>query len=129
MDMSSASTTFSSLLRLVKLSEHARSPTRGAHKTADLDLYSASSTTVLALGKQLIFTDMQIQLPNGSYGRITPRTGLALNHHIDIGGGVIDQDYRGYVGVIIYNHSDAPFIITRGDHIAQLICEKYLILQ
>jgi len=49
---------------------------------------------------------------------------VALNHHIDIGGGVIDQDYRGNVGVIIYNHSDTPFIITRGERIAQLICEK-----
>ena len=56
-----------------------------------------------------------------------PRSGLALNHHIHVGGGVIDQDYRGNVGVIIYNHSDAPFIITSGDRIAQLICEKSLI--
>ena len=54
----------------------------------------------------------------------SPRSGLALAHHIDIGGGVIDQDYRGNIGVILYNHSDKPFIVTRGDRIAQLICEK-----
>jgi len=49
---------------------------------------------------------------------------LSLNHHIDIGGGVNDQDYRGNVGVIIYNHSDTPLIIICGDRIAQLICER-----
>ena len=126
MDTSSSAASFSSssLLRFVKLSEHARSPTRGSPKAAGLDLYSASSTTVPARGKQLVSTDLQIQLPNGCYGRIAPRSGLALNHHLDIGGGVIDQDYRGNVGVIIYNHSDTPFIITRGDRIAQLICER-----
>jgi len=53
-----------------------------------------------------------------------PPSGLALNHHLDIGGVVIDQDSRGSVGVIIYNHSDTAFNITRGDRIAQLICER-----
>jgi len=129
MDVSSSASSFSSLLRFVKLSAHARSPTRGSHKAAGLDLYSASSTTVPARGKQLTFTDLQIQLPNGCYGRIAPRSGLALNHHIDIGGGANDQDYRVNVGVITNNHSDTPFIITRGDRISQLICEKFLILQ
>jgi dUTP pyrophosphatase len=74
-------------------------------------------------GKKLVFTDLQIQLPDGCYGRIPPRSGVAINHHIHDGGGVIDQDYRGNVGVVIYNHSNAPFIITSGDRIAQLICE------
>jgi len=70
---------------------------------------------------------LQIKLPEG-YGRITPRSGLVLAHHIDIGGGVIDQDYRINIGVIVYNHSDTPFVISRGDRIAQLICEKFIIL-
>jgi len=75
--------------------------------------------------KVLIFTELEIQLPD-SYGRIATRSGLALAHHIDTGG-EIDQDYRGNMGVIIYNHSDTPFLVTRGDRIAQLICEKLLI--
>jgi dUTP pyrophosphatase len=79
---------------------------------------------VPARGKQLVSTDLQTQLPDGCSGRIGTLSGLALNHHIDIGGGVIDQDYRGNVGVIIYYHSDTPFIITRWDRIAQLICER-----
>jgi dUTP pyrophosphatase len=79
---------------------------------------------VPARGKALVFTDLQIQLPDGCYGRIAPRSGLALNHHVHVGGGVIDRDYRGNLGVLIYNHSYTPFIITQGDRIAQLICEK-----
>ena len=50
------------LLRFVKLSIHAQTRTRGSRKAAGLDLYSASSTTVPARGKELIFTDLQIQL-------------------------------------------------------------------
>jgi len=122
--MSSSS---SSILHFVKLSIHAQTPTRGSPKAAGLDLYSASSTTVPARGKELVLTDLQIQLPDGCYGRIAPRSGLALNHHVYVGGGVIARDYRGNVGVLIYNHSDTQFIITQGDRIAQLICEKYLI--
>jgi len=120
---SSSSSSSPPLLRFVKLSKHAHTPTRGSPKAAGLDLYSASSTTVPARGKELVFTERQIKLPDGCYGRIAPRSVLALNHHIHVGGGVIDQDYRGN-GVIIYNHSDAPFIITSGDRIAQLICDK-----
>ena len=58
-------------------------------------MYSSLNTTVPAEGKRLIPTDLQMKLPEGFYGRIAPRSGLALEHHIDIGGGVIDQDYRG----------------------------------
>ena len=99
-------------------------PTRESPKAAGLDLYSAYDVIVPAIGNVLISTDLQIQLPEGFYRRIAPRSGLALQHHIDIGGGVIDQDYRGNLGVILYNHSDVPFAVSRGDRIAQLICEK-----
>ena len=76
-----------------------------------------------ARGKVLILTDLQIQLPEG-YGRIVPRSGLALEHHTDIGGGITDQNYRSNLGVILYNHWDKPFVVSRGDRIAYIICEK-----
>ena len=53
-----------------------------------------------------------------------PRSGLALKHSIDVGAGVIDYDYRGPVGVILFNYSDIDFPIARGDRIAQLIIER-----
>ena len=114
----------SPVLRFVKLTENARAPTRGSPRAAGLDLYSAYDTTVPTRGKALIPTDLQIQPPEGCYGRIAPCSGLALQHHIDIGGGVIDADYHGKIGVILYNHFDLPFTVSRGDRIFQLICEQ-----
>lgn len=72
----------------------------------------------------MVMTDIQIEIPEGCYGRIAPRSGLAHKHFIDVGAGVIDSDYRGNVGVIIFNFSDQDFVVQRGDRIAQLICEK-----
>lgn len=77
-------------------------------------------------GKELIKTDLQIEVPENTYGRIAPRSGLAWKHHIDVGAGVIDADYRGNVGVVLFNHSNEPFKISPGDRIAQLICEKII---
>jgi dUTP pyrophosphatase len=55
---------------------------------------------------------------------IAPRSGLAWKHFIDVGAGVIDEDYRGNVGVILFNHADADFEVKRGDRIAQLVLER-----
>ena len=57
-------------------------------------------TTVPARGKGLVKTDLQIRVPHGTYGRVAPRSGLAWKQHIDIGAGVVDEDYRGNVGEI-----------------------------
>ena len=60
-------------------------------------------------------------LPPGCYGRIAPRSGLALKKLIDVGAGVIDADYRGEVGVILFNFGKEDFVVNMGDKIAQLI--------
>ena len=60
-------------------------------------------------GKALIATGLSFAIPEGSYGRIAPRSGLALKHSIDTGAGVIDSDYRGEVHVLLFNHSDQEF--------------------
>jgi len=95
-------------------------------RATGLDVHSACNTTVSARRKELILTELQIQLPECCYDRIAPCSGLALAHHIDIGGGVIDQDYRGNIGVIIYNHSDTPFIVSRWDRIANIFRKNVL---
>ena len=68
-------------------------------------------------------------IPEGVYGRIAPRSGLAAKHMIDIGAGVIDPDYTGEVKVVIFNHSNNDFVIKKGDKIAQLILERVSILE
>lgn len=87
-------------------------------------LFSAYEYTVPARGKQLVMTDIQVQLPEGCYGRVAPRSGLAVKNFIDVGAGVVDEDYRGNLGVVLFNHSDTEFKVTRGDRIAQFICER-----
>lgn len=114
------------VLYFKKSSEYAFEPHRGSAYAAGLDLKSAYDCVVPPHGKTLVKTDLQIQLPTNTYGRIAPRSGLALKHFICVGAGVIDEDYRGDVGVLLFNHSDAEFKITRGDRIAQLICEQII---
>ncbi|KAD5507839.1 hypothetical protein E3N88_15542 [Mikania micrantha] len=104
------------LFKVKKLSEKAVLPSRG----------SAIETKVPARGKALVPTDLSIAVPEGTYARIAPRSGLAWKHSIDVGAGVIDADYRGPVGVILFNHSDVDFEVKAGDRIAQLIIEKII---
>ncbi|XP_055917682.1 deoxyuridine 5'-triphosphate nucleotidohydrolase [Eupeodes corollae] len=112
------------VLRFAKLTENAFEPVKGSTKAAGFDLRSAYDCTVPARGKQLVKTDLQIQVPEGSYGRVAPRSGLAVKNFIDVGAGVVDEDYRGNLGVVLFNHSDSDFEVKKGDRIAQLICEQ-----
>ncbi len=65
---------------------------------------------VPARGKALVKTDLSIICPPGTYGRVAPRSGLAWKNFIDTGAGVIDEDYRGPLGVLLFNHSDTDFV-------------------
>ncbi|AAR98364.1 ORF007 dUTPase [Bovine papular stomatitis virus] len=111
-------------LRVVRLSPNATLPTRGSPRAAGYDLCSACDCIVPAGGRRVVFTDLQIQLPDGCYGRVAPRSGLAVKHFIDVGAGVIDADYRGNVGVVLFNFGHNDFEVKTGDRIAQLICER-----
>ena len=62
--------------------------------------------------------------PKGCYIRLAPRSGLSLKHKIQVGAGVIDPDYTGEIGVVLFNHSNKPFSIGIGDKIAQAIMER-----
>ncbi|XP_078430421.1 DUTP-PYROPHOSPHATASE-LIKE 1 [Wolffia australiana] len=110
-------------LKVKRLSENAVLPSRASPLSAGYDLSSAVTAKVPARGKVLIPTDLSIAIPPGHYARIAPRSGLAWKHSIDVGAGVVDADYRGPVGVILFNHSDVDFEVKIGDRIAQLIIE------
>lgn len=112
-----------SIIGFKKLSVYAFLPSRGSPKSAGLDLRSAYQVVIPKHGKNLVLTDLAVQLPENCYGRIASRSGLALINFIQVAGGVIDEDYTGNVGVILYNHSDDDYIVQVGDKIAQLICE------
>ncbi|KIW25350.1 deoxyuridine 5'-triphosphate nucleotidohydrolase [Cladophialophora immunda] len=111
-------------LLIKKLSPDASTPTRGSAFAAGYDLYASKPITIPARGKALVSTDLSIATPEGTYGRVAPRSGLAAKHFIDTGAGVIDADYRGEVKVLLFNHGEADFQVNKGDRIAQLVLER-----
>ncbi|KAG7177449.1 Deoxyuridine 5'-triphosphate nucleotidohydrolase-like 2, partial [Homarus americanus] len=70
---------------------------------------NAYNIVIPGQGKAPIKTDIQVELPEDCYGRVAPRSGLSWKNHIDIGAGVIDRDYRGNVGVVLFNHAKTDF--------------------
>lgn len=109
-----------------KLSNKAFIPNRSSPRAAGLDIRSPYQVVIPKYGKKLVLTDLAAQLPPNCYGRIASRSGLALKNFIEVAGGVIDQDYTGNIGVILYNHSSEDYTVKVGDKICQLICEVIL---
>ncbi|XP_037902563.1 deoxyuridine 5'-triphosphate nucleotidohydrolase-like [Hermetia illucens] len=88
---------------------------KGSAKAAGFNLKSAYDYVIPAHGKEI-------------YGRVAPRSGLAAKNFIDVGAAVIDENYRGNVGIVLFNHSDMDFEV-KSDcvaRVAQLICERIL---
>jgi len=133
-----------------RLTPTATIPKRGSAQAAGYDLYADQAGTVppcsytentiykevytinripliirdVSVGKLLVSTGIAVKIPEGYYGRVAPRSGLAVKNNIDIGAGVIDSDYRGEVKVLLFNFGSQPFEFKTGDRIAQLILEK-----
>ena len=129
------------VVKFKKLSSDAIAPTQGSSGAAGFDLYASQyciipgATTgkgvnfigndfVVKTSQHLVKTDIAVKIPDTHYGRIAPRSGLALKSQIGVGAGVVDSDYRGEVGVLLINHGSKDFHIQKGDRIAQLIFEK-----
>jgi len=92
---------------------------------AGMDLLAdiPSDITLRPLSRVLVPTGLRMEIPFGYECQIRPRSGLALRHGITVlnAPGTIDSDYRGDVGVILVNLSDQPYVIRRGDRIAQAV--------
>ena len=117
-------TTFVPQLQFAKLTESATPPRKGSIHAAGYDLASAQNTVIEPKCRMLVKTGIAVAVPEGTYGRVAPRSGLALKHGIDVMAGVIDSDYRGDVGVVLVNLGSLPFEVKAGDRIAQLILER-----
>ena len=112
------------MLLVHKLVENAKLPARGSELAAGYDLFASENKVVLAKSRSTVATGIAIRVPHGTYGRIAPRSGLAVKKGIDIGAGVIDEDYTGHVMIVVFNHGNEDFEVKQGDRIAQLILEK-----
>lgn len=111
-------------INVKKLSENATIPTQGTKFAAGYDLYAAEDSIIVCGARKLVKTNISMEITPGYYGRIAPRSGLAYKNGIDVLAGVIDSDYRGDIGVILYNtDKNIDFEIKKGDRIAQIIFE------
>jgi len=106
------------------LDPQARLPTRGSAKAAGHDPYANEERTIPARGHDVLPTAISIKPPKGTYGRIAPRSGMAVKHQIAVNAGVIDSDYTGEIKVVLANMSDQDYQIQKGDRIVPLITEK-----
>ena len=116
--------TMKPVLRVVKMHEKAILPSKATIGSAAHYLYAIENQIIEPYTSTKIPLGIRLAIPMGMYGRIAGRSGLALNHGVLIGGGVIDSDYRQQCGVIATVISSKPFEIKVGDRIAQLVMEK-----
>lgn len=108
------------------LEQNAIQPERASDGAAGFDLFSNGEFIVPAWDRALISTGIALHIPAGYYGRIAPRSGNSWKHKLDIGAGVIDNDYRGEIKICLINNSDSDFRVLRGFKCAQIIIEKYI---
>ena len=109
----------------MRLSPTAKPPVRSTEGTIGYDLYTPFSFTLYPKEiKLVVYTDIAIKVPPGHYGRVAPKSGLTLKHHVTVLAGVVDSDYTGNVGVVLQNlSSDTKFTRLVGQPIGQLILE------
>lgn len=90
---------------------------------AGMDLYSVEELIIPPGRRALVHTGLVMNLPAGFEAQVRPRSGLALKNGITVLNtpGTIDEGYRGEIGVILANFGDAPFAVSRGSKIAQMV--------
>ena len=128
---------FDKTIKVKKVAEDVIIPTRGSESAAGYDLYAYSyentkpndnwSLTILPGTSAKISTGLMVEIPEGYFGGVYPRSGLAAKQGLAPANkvGVIDSDYRGELIVCLYNQSSIPQTVSKGDRIAQLIVQPY----
>jgi dUTP pyrophosphatase len=116
------------VLRIRRLRADAVVPAAMSEHAAGLDLAAALDVpiTLLPGARALVPTGLAMAIAPGHEGQVRPRSGLAVKHGITClnSPGTIDADYRGEVKVLLVNHGQAPFVITHGERIAQLVIAR-----
>ena len=107
-----------------KTSPEAKEPSQANFSDAGYDLFSTEELNLKPFERSVVKTGIKLALPEGHYGRVAPRSGLAIKKGIDVLAGVIDSGYRGEIGVVLINLSSSDQTLNKGDKIAQLIIEK-----
>ncbi|MHA6332744.1 dUTP diphosphatase [Qipengyuania sp. CAU 1752] len=98
-------------------------PAYATDGAAGMDIVSAEDVTLAPGARHAVATGIGVAIPEGYEIQVRPRSGLAIKHGISVPNtpGTVDSDYRGEVKVILINHGEDAFAISRGDRIAQLV--------
>lgn len=114
------------VLRFQQLDPRAVLPKRGSALAAGLDLCAIEDVEIQPKQRALARTGLAVAIPPGFYGRVAPRSGLAVKQGLDVLAGVIDSDYRGEICCVLYNTGDEVIVLPAGTKICQLILEQII---
>ena len=112
-------------IKYVKKSWLAHKPKMATSGSAGCDLFSAEEKKLKPHSVTSVSVHLQMKIPPGCYRCILQRSGLARHHFVDVGGGVIDSDFRSELILIMFNHSNKPYEVKVGDRIAQIVFHHY----
>lgn len=122
-------------IKIKTLCDDAVIPTRGSEQAAGYDLYACNpeypEQTIRPHTTLIIGTGIAVEIPEGYFGGVYARSGLASKRGLRPANcvGVVDSDFRGEIKVALHNDTDGPRIISKGDRIAQLIIQPYLSIE
>lgn len=114
------------VLRFKQLDPKAILPVRGSSFAAGLDICSIEDLVIEPHQRAISRTGLAVAIPHGFYGRVAPRSGLAVKQGLDVLAGVIDSDYRGELCCVLYNTGDVAIELSAGSKVCQLIIEKII---
>lgn len=112
---------------VIKNSEHGSYTTEGYELSkenefdAGLDICANEFVVIEPHTRGLVSTGIRVAIPEGYVGLLWSRSGISSKQGVEVGAGCIDSTYRGEVKVLLYNHSDVPFTVMKGNRIAQLL--------
>lgn len=115
-------------IKFIPLRDGAHIPEKAHESDAGFDLYASEDYLLKSHSFGCIPTALSIELPDGYEAQVRPRSGLAAKYGVTVlnSPGTIDAGYRGEVKVILINHGENDFSITRGMRIAQMVISPVL---
>ena len=113
-------------LSFKQLDPRASLPCRGSALSAGLDICSIEDVAIEPKQRALVSSGLAVAIPEGYYGRVAPRSGLATKKGLDVLAGVIDADYRGEIRCLLHNTGDEAIHLPAQSKICQLIIEKII---
>ena len=118
-------------IKIKKVNPNAKTPTHGSEQAAGYDLYACldvEKITIPAHQTVKVPTGLSMAIPNGYFGAIFARSGLAAKEGLRPANcvGVVDSDYRGEFIVMLHNDTDEPKTVSNHDRVAQLVIMPYM---